>query len=359
MSTLARYISIEFLKILLISLGAFVAIYLVVDIFQGMRMLMDFKPPVQIIAKLYLLKIPKILVQIIPVAVLLSTLLTLGILSRNSEITAMKSSGLSLYVIVAPILVIAIVISLFSFLFSEYLVPFTNREVRFTEKVSVRKEAQKTFFKQNKIWYRSDNSIYNIQFFEPETNTLKGITIYHIGGDFRLVKRVDAKEARWTGSVWKFYDAREEVFSNGNITTNVYKEMPFKLPESPEEFKLEKREAEEMGFMELKDYLKKLRREGYDSTSLSVDLYSKVSFPFTSLIMVFIGIPFALKGGRSSGIAFGVGISVLVGFGYWLIMSLGLSLGRVEALPPLLAAWGANIVFGLTGVLMMMKVEGD
>lgn len=359
MPILARYISREFFKTLLISLGAFVAIYLVVDIFQGMRMFMDFKPPFHIIAKLYLLKIPKIVSQVTPIAVLLSTLLTLGLLSKSSEITAMKSSGISLYLIVSPILVIGVMISAFSFLFSEYLVPYTNKEVRFTERVTVRKETPKSFFKQNKIWYRSDNAIYNIQLFEPDHDTFKGITIYYMGANFKLTKRIDAREARWDGTTWRFYDAKEETFTNGQIPVRIYKEIPIKLPESPEDFKIEKRETEDMGFAELREYIKKLRKEGYDSTTLSADLYSKISFPFTSLIMVFIGIPFALKGGRSSGVAFGVGISVLVGFGYWLIMSLGLSLGRVEALPPLLAAWGANIVFGLAGILMMMKVEGD
>lgn len=359
MPILAKYISREFLKTLLISLGAFIAIYLVVDIFQGMRMFMDFKPPFYIVAKLYLLKIPKIVSQVTPVAVLLSTLLTLGLLSKNSEITAMKSSGISLYIIVSPILAIALMISIFSFLFSEYIVPYTNKEVRFIERVTVRRETPKSFFKQNKIWYRGDNSIYNIQLFEPDANTLKGITIYYIDNGFKLTKRIDAREARWDGTTWRFYDAKEETFTNGQIPVIIYKEIPIKLPESPEDFKIEKRETEDMGYAELKEYLKKLRKEGYDSTTLSSDLYSKISFPFTSLIMVFIGIPFALKGGRTGGIAFGVGISVLIGFGYWLIMSLGISLGRVEALPPLLAAWGANIVFGLAGILMMMGVEGD
>ncbi|MBM2837432.1 MAG: rane protein [Deltaproteobacteria bacterium] len=114
MPILARYISIEFLKMLLLSLGAFLVIYLVVDILQGMAMLMEHKPALTLVAKLYALKIPKIVSQVTPVAVLLSTLMTLGVLSKNSEITAMKSSGVSLYLIVAPILVMAFIISIFS-----------------------------------------------------------------------------------------------------------------------------------------------------------------------------------------------------------------------------------------------------
>lgn len=359
MPILVRYISKEFLKTILLSLVAFVAIYLVVDIFQGIKMLMEYKPGLPLVARLYLLKIPRIISQVTPITVLLSTLMTLGLLSRNSEITAMKSSGISLYRIVFPILIMAVVVSLLSFLSNEFIVPHTNREATFIEKVRIKKRTQKVFFKQNKIWYRSENAIYNIQLFEPETNKLKGITIYYMGEGFRLSKRIEAKEATWDGSAWKLYDVREDIIVNGEITTKSYKELPVKLPESPEDLKAEERSSEEMGFWELRDYIRKLRSEGYDSSRLAVDLHSKLSFPLTSLIMALLGIPFALKGGRSSGIAFGVGISVLIGLGYWMVMSFGLSLGRAEALPPLLSAWGANIMFGLAGILMMMKVEGD
>ena len=359
MPILARYISIEFFKVLLLSLGAFLVIYLVVDILQGMAMLMEHKPALTLVAKLYALKIPKIVSQVTPVAVLLSTLMTLGVLSKNSEITAMKSSGISLYLIVAPILVMAFIISIFSFISNEYIVPYTNREVFFVEKVLIKKQEKKSFFKQNKIWYRSDNAIYNIQLFDPDTNKLKGVTVYYIGDGFRLSKRIEAREVTWDGSAWLFSDVREDIIGDAAITTKTYKELQINLPESPEALTAGERDSEEMGFRELREYVGRLRNEGYDPIRFAVDMHSKLSYPFTSLIMAFLGIPFALKGGRSSGMAFGVGISVLVGFGYWLIMSLGLSLGRAEALPPLLSAWGANIVFGLAGILMMMKMEGD
>jgi lipopolysaccharide export system permease protein len=359
MPILLRYISREFLKVFILSLSSFIAIYLVVDAFQGIRMIMEYSPALSLIAKLYLLKIPKIVSLTIPVAVLLSTLLTLGLLSRNSEITAMKSSGVSLYLIVTPILAISLLISALSFLSNEYVVPYTNMEARFTEKVGIRKKSMKTFFKQNKIWYRSEDAIYNIRLFDPDTNTMRGITIYSMGEGFGLLKRVEAREARWNGKGWRFYDCREDIFDNGTITTNRYKELEVKLPESPEALRAEEREAEEMGFWELRGYIKRLRNEGYDPLRFIVDLHSKVSSPFTSLIMALLGIPFALKGGRSSGLAFGVGVSVVVGFGYWLIMSFAISLGRVGALPPILAAWGANIVFGSVATIMIMKVEGD
>ena len=356
---MARYILREFLKTLFLSLGAFLVIYLVVDILQGMAMIMEHRPALSLVAKLYALKIPKIVSQVTPVAVLLSTLITLGLLSKNSEVTAMKSSGISLYLIVAPILLMAFIVSIFLFVSNEYIVPHTIREVFFIEKVLIKKEAQKSFFKQNKIWYRSDNAIYNILLFEPDINRLKGVTVYYIGDGFRLTKRIEAREAAWDGTAWRFYDVREDVIGNTAIATNTYKELQVNLPESPEALKTVERDSDEMGFRELREYVRRLRSEGYDPTRFAVDMHSKLSFPFTSLVMALLGIPFALKSGRSSGIAFGVGISVLVGFGYWLIMSLGLSLGRAEVLPPLLSAWGANIVFGLAGILMMVKIEGD
>lgn len=359
MPVLVRYITGEFLKTLLLSLTAFLVIYLAVDILQGMAMIMEHKPALILVIKLYSFKLPKIISQVTPVAVLLSTLMTLGLLSKNSEITAMKSSGISLYAIAAPIIAAAFFVSVFSFISNEYIIPYANREVFFVEKVLIKKQAQKSFFKQNKIWYRSDNAIYNIRLFDHETNRLKGVTVYYLGNDFKLLKRIGAKEVAWSGTEWMFYDVREDVINKNIITTKTYTDLQINLPESPEVLTSGERRSEEMSFSELRKYVGRLRSEGYDPTKFAVDMHSKLSNPFTSLIMAFLGIPFALKGGRSSGIAFGVGISVLIGFGYWLIMSLGLSLGRAEALPPLLSAWGANIVFGLAGVLMVMRMEGD
>lgn len=359
MPILARYICTELLKTLLLSLGAFLVIYLVVDILQGMPMIMEHRPALSLVAKLYLLKLPKIISQVTPVAVLLSTMLTLGLFSKNSEIIAMKSSGVSLYLIVAPILTMAFIISILSFVSNEYIVPSANKEVYFIEKALIKKQTQRSFFKQNKIWYRSDNAIYNIQIFDPDANRLKGITVYSLGEGFRLTKRLEAREAAWDGATWLFYDVREDILGSATITTNTYKEKRVDLPESPDALKAGEREPDEMGFRELRDYVRRMRSEGYDPTKLTVDMHSKLSFPFTSLIMALLGIPFALKGGRSSGIALGIGISVLLGFGYWLIMSFGISLGRAEAMPAVLSAWGANILFGLAGILMIMKMEGE
>jgi len=356
---LHRYVIREYLKIFALSLSSLILIYVVVLFFQKMNLFNKHQAPFYLMFEYLLYKIPEATFQwTIPYAALLSTLLTLGGLSRHSEITAFKAGGISLYRITLPLIFIVLIISFFSFLGNDYLVPFTNQKTRYLLDVKVRKEPPTSFFKNYKIWYRSDHRIFNIQLLDPKKKALKGFTLYEFDDQFQCVQRIDANEARWVDEKWRLYEgAMRDFDERGSIRTTSFEEMDFPMKEDWESFKKSSWDSDEMSYAELRTYIQKIQSSGYDATRYLVDLYSKLSYPLLNVIMVLIGIPFALKTGRSGGVALSVGISVLIGFLYGILFYIFISFGKSGILPPIFACWIPTLLFGLAGIFTLMSIR--
>ncbi len=356
---LHRYVIREYLKVFALSLSGLILIYLVVLFFQKMDTFIKYQAPFLLIFEYLLYKIPEVIFQwTLPYAVLLSTLLTLGTLSRHSEITAMKAGGVSLYRITIPLFIIALLISFFSFLGNENLVPLTNQKTRHLLSVKLRKEQQTSYFKNYKIWYHGDSGIFNVQLLDAKEKILKGITLYQFDDQFRCIRRIDAREAKWSNGKWKFYQGAIREFKEGiAIQTTPFTEKDFDFQEDWGSFQRIERKAEEMSYTELQNYIQRIQTSGYDTTRYLTDLYSKLSYPFLNLIMVLIGIPFALKTGRSGGVALSIGISVVIGFIYGVMFYVFLSFGKSGILPPFLAAWTPTLLFGLAGIFTLTSIR--
>lgn len=356
---LQRYVVREYLKTFALSLSSLILIYVVVLFFQKMAHFTKYQAPFYVIFEYLLLKVPDVIFQrTLPYAVLLATLLTLGALSRHSEITAMKAGGVSLYRITFPLLFIAFLFSICSFLGNEYLVPYANQRTQYLLDVKVQKDDSLGFFKNNKIWYRTDPYILNIQLLDSQKKVLEGLTLYQFDNRFRCIQRIDAREAKWIDGKWKFYNGTTRDFDeSGSIRTTPFKDMDIPLSESWESIQNVEQRSEQMSYMELWTYIQKIQSSGYDSTRYLVDLYSKLSYPFLSLIMVLIGVPFALKTGRSGGVALNIGISVMIGFVYGIIFYIFLSFGKSGILSPFLSSWIPTLLFGLAGIFTLMSVR--
>jgi lipopolysaccharide export system permease protein len=356
---LYRYVVREFLRIFTLSVSSLVLIYVVVLFFQKLDVFIKYNAPFYLIFKYLLYQVPEAIFQwTLPYSVLLSILLTLGMLSRHSEIIAMKAGGVSLYRITLPFFFMALIVSVFSFLGNEYLVPYTNQRVRNLMTREVRKENPSSSFKNYKIWYRSNQRIYNIQLLDSKEKVLKGVTVYQFDHQFRCIQRIDAREVKWVNGKWEFYEGAVRDFDqDGSIRTMPFDKMEFPLRENWEAFQRTGRDSDEMSYTELRTYIQKIQSAGYDATRYLVDLYSKLSYPLLNLIMVLIGIPFALKTGRSGGVALNIGTSVLIGFAYGVTFYVFLSFGKSGVLPPLLAAWTPTLLFVLAGTFTLMSVR--
>lgn len=356
---LSRYVTREYLKVFCLSLTGLIFIYVVVLFFQKVDLFIKHQASFWLIFEYLLYKIPEVIFQwTLPYAVLVATLLTLGTFSRHSEITAMKAGGVSLYRITIPLFIIALFVSFFSFLGNEYIVPLSNQKTRTLLSVKVRKEEQTSLFKNYKIWYHGDRGIFNIQLLDSKEKVLKGLTLYQFDDQFRCTQRIDAREAKWMDGKWKLYrGAIREFGEGGTIRTIPYAELELNLSENWDSFQKIERKAGEMSYTELRDYIQKIQASGYDATRYLTDLYAKLSYPFLNLIMVMIGIPFALKTGRSGGIALGIGVSVMIGFLYGVTFYVFLSFGKSGVLPPFLAAWSPTFLFGLAGIFTLTSIR--
>jgi lipopolysaccharide export system permease protein len=358
LTILNRYITREFLKVFFLSLSAFVVIYLIVDILENINQFLKRDVPPSSIIEFFVFKIPPIIVQVTPVATLLSSIITLGILSRNSELIAIMASGINIYRIIVPIVGFSFLVSIASFMGNESIVPYTNQRLKHIENTELKKKKPLISFKQNRIWYRSKNAIYNIDLFDPTQNTLKGITIFYFDREFNLNHRIDARMAKWIDKEWHFFKIASRIFDNGKeIKMEKWDKKIIPLPEVADDFKFAEKSADEMSYRDLKSYVNKIKAEGYDATKYLVDLHAKLAFPFASLIMSLIGIPFALKTGREKGIISGIGISILISFGYWIMFSFTLSFGHGGVLPPIVSAWISNFTFLTIGIIMLLNVR--
>lgn len=356
---LNRYVVSEYLKVLIMAVSSLTLIYIVVVFFQKVNAFIRYQAPLHLMFEYLLYKIPEVtLLWTLPYGVLLGTLLTLGIFSRHSEITAMKAGGVSLYRITFPLLIIAFFVGLLSFVGNEYLLPFTSQSTQYLMDYKIKNERPLTFFKNYKIWYHGDHCIINIQLLDPEREVLKGFTLYQIDDRFQCTQRIDAREAKWMNGRWRLYDGAIRDFdSAGADRTTPFEERDLTLREDWTAFQGVERKWEEMSYTELRTYIQKIQSAGYNPTRYLVALYAKVSYPFLNVIMVLIGIPFALKTGRSGGVALSIGVSVAIGFIYGVMFYFFLSLGKSGVIPPFLSAWTPTMLFGLAGIFALTSVR--
>ena len=358
MSIISRYIVSTYLRLIALCAGSFISIYLVIDFLEKISRFTRAQGKVQHILLFFLYKIPEITNQIAPLAVLMATLLTLGMLARHSEITAMRSCGMSMARITSPILITAFAISVLTFLTAEFVIPESFSRMQYTQAVLIEKKSPNAFFRQQNIWYREENTLLEARNFIPASLTLKGVTLWQMGPGMQPVQRVEAESAVFTDAGWLLREVVIRDMGRGEVAaTQPRKELPVPLRLKVADLKVLEKQASSMGLFALRRYCNKLKKGGYDVSRYQAQLHSRMSLPFASLVMGFLGIPFALRSGRTSGIAVGIGISLGIGFGYFAVNALLLSLGQAGVLPPFVSAWAANFIFTCLGVWLAMTVN--
>ncbi|MEK6777480.1 MAG: LPS export ABC transporter permease LptG [bacterium] len=351
MKILSRYIAKEFIKIFLLCFSAVAIIYLLAHFLGKLDEFIEFKAAPSLVATFILLKLPGIFYEVLPVVVLLATLFTLGFLSKNNEITALRSCGTGLAVILLPVFSVVLLLVFLSIADGEWLVPYANQRSTYLDDVALKKRAPILALRKNRIWFHTgENTFCNILKVDPEKKVLNNITLYVFNKDFDLITRMDADQVSWDGRRWTTSDATEWTFTgSGVIEQERHFQGPFPLTVSLEDMIHVEKLPVAMGYAELRDYIRILKRNGYPAAFYEVDLYAKTAYPIISLIMVLLGVPFALQINRSGGVGISIGLSLGIGFIYWVTFAVGLSFGHAGFLPPLLAAWMVNALFGVGG----------
>lgn len=357
MKIIVRHILNEFLTIFFLCVVTLVSIYLIIDLFEKIDDLMENNATLSEGLRFFLYKIPFILYQIMPVATVLATLLSLGILSKNVEVTAMKAGGISIFKIIYPLIAASAAISVLSFIINEFIAPPAKRQAELIKRIRIEKKENLSSFKQNRLWYSSKERLYTIRHIDQRQGIIHGLTLYEIDSKFNITARVDAEEAKWLTGKWHVVKGIKRQFEDGLIKTSLIENETIPLQEGPDKLPGTEKLADEMSFSELRGYIKELKGDGYDATRYIVDLHGKIAFPFINIIMVIVAVPFTLKTGRHSGMAMGIGLSIIISFSYWIVYAVTTSIGYNGLLPPIIAAWSSNMIFGIIGILMFMNVR--
>ncbi|HSP06065.1 MAG TPA: LPS export ABC transporter permease LptG [Acidobacteriota bacterium] len=353
---LDRYIVREFLKNMLLILVALVVIAELIVATQLVDDLFKHKVGVDVLLQYLKFNFPQWVFFVLPVAAMTTTLITFGALTRNSEVIAMRSSGISLYRISTPVIVVGIALSAFAFWLQDHILPYTNK-VANRYKDQIKGETAQANSALERHWISGSDGFYNYDLFDLRKKTMYGFSIYQLDlTSFSLQKRIYAREARFQGDQWLLRQGWERTFQRGNTKFALFKAEKIKLPVNPDYFISEQELPSEMTFGELQTYIQKIRERGFDFVRFAVDLQAKLSFPTVSLILTLIAIPFSFTTGKR-GALYGIGISIVMGIIFWFFLALTKSLGYLEILNPFLAAWTPNILASLFALYLLFKLR--
>jgi LPS export ABC transporter permease LptG len=309
---------------------------------------------------------PQYIYWCIPVSVLIAGLVTVGILTRTSELVVMRACGISLYRAAAPLLVFAVVAGGVLFLFEENVLAYSNRRAEELRHV-IRRGSPRTVDILDRRWILGrKGEIYNYIFFDPRRTELAGFSVFRFAPRAgRLQSRAFYRTVTFSGKatgfeqtvMWQARDGWVREFDR-QVEQRAYRpvERADLSIEPPQYFVTEQTPAERMTYAQLKRYIVELRASGISVTDYEVELHRKVSFPWVTLIMTLIAVPFAVTTGRR-GAMYGIGLGIVLALVYWITMSVFGAIGASGVIHPLLAAWAPNILFAASAAYLLLTVR--
>ncbi|MBM2802837.1 MAG: export transporter permease LptG [Deltaproteobacteria bacterium] len=347
---LDRYLAAGFLRIFFISLVVITSLYVTVDFFDRIGSLLDSGAPFLTVVRYFFFKAPLLISRVVGFATLFSTLFCLGMLVRTHEITAIRSSGISVQRIALPLLLLSLLICALTFVWNESLVPAFAHHAQTIYKTEIKNRQQQSLIGTHDIWIRGDASFINIDRFNTRSGTLENITIFLLNRDFSLRALVEIPQAQWIENRWKANEATEWNLQTDGKMLRREASVTLPMTETPADLKSLARNAEEFTFFDLQKQIADLKSKGIDTTTYEVDLQVKLAVPLISPLMVMLAIPFALKRQMTGNLSLSFGIAMLIGFGYWVLLGFCISLGHSAALPPIASAWIPNAIFAMIGL---------
>ena len=358
------YLLREFSTMFLMVQSSIVLILLVFTFFDLMGDILRNHAPLSMVGAYLLNLTPSMVYQSTPLSVLIATLVTFGGLNRTSELTAMKATGISLYRLVIPVVAIGAILGAALFAFDQSYLPQANRRQEALRNTIKGRPAQTTLHPDQKWIFGAQQPgqperIFYYQFFDQDANAFANMTVFEFDpASFAVTRRIFASRVVWNADehAWNFENGWVRNWQ-GQAFTGF---RPFLLADFPEisegpgYFKKENLQSQEMNYGQLQHYINDLRQSGFDTMRLRVQLYHKLAYPLVSIIMTILAVPFAVSMGRRgslTGLATAIGIAI----SYWVIAGLFDAMGSVNYLPPTLAAWSPDILFGLAGSYMLLR----
>lgn len=365
MRILDRYTLKSIISIFISCIFVFLFLYIVIDLLTNLDEILKHQASLALLVRYYLSYLPIMFVQVSPFACLLSTVYTFGKLNHNNEIIAMRSSGLSIFDIARNALIFGLLISLTVFWVSDKFVPSASVENQ-KIKAQIEGDSEKGKLKKpdeiiNLSMYGLRNRLFFINRYSPATKTMEGITILEHDQHQNLTRKINAVKGIYEDGLWKFYQTTTYSYDqNGQIIDEplYMEEEIMNITETPGDLASLRQKPEQMDIRQMQNYIWRLSKSGATGIirNLKVDLYQRFTSPFTSIIIILLGIPFSLlMRKRATGMA-AIGVSISVGFLYYVLDAICLAIGKSGLLFPSLAASLSHIIVLSTSLYLISKL---
>jgi lipopolysaccharide export system permease protein len=362
MRILDRYIIRELIGKFIFGIAVFSSLFIGTGtLFRLARYMTKYGASMFMLTKLFVYSLPGIVVLTFPMSMLLASLLSFGRLSGSSEITAMRSSGISFYRLAAPVFLVAFGVSIFAVAFNELIVPqantaYNNLVYYEIEKNTAPKSQEHIIIKD--IQQGNLQRLIYARRYDAVTDSMIGVVVQQFEND-ELVRVENAESANWYDNKWVLYDGMIHNYLSKGEKSSEMRAVPFKeqvlsLNKDPKTIILDQKKMKEMSIPELKQEISTLYSQYVSTSDYEVELHQRVSIPMASLVFAMIGAPLGLQPQRSSP-SIGLGISIIIIFIYYAIMTLMVALGQAGTIPAILAAWVPNIVGIFVGVYLVRK----
>ena len=367
------YVSRQYLRIFMVAFVSLVGLFYISTFIDLADKLFRGTATSGLLLRYFYWETPQYVYYIIPLAGLVATLVTIGLLTRNSELIVMRACGISLYRSAAPMVLFAAVCSGVLFEMQEHVLAISNREAQRLN-ATIRGWPVQTFGTLDRRWILGNTgAIYHYDFFDPAVNQFAGLSIFEVdAAAWRLASLTYAKSVGlvpgpgtggessliWLGRdgwVRDFTVATEHDTTGTAVNYQPFAQRPLSL-EPPKFFNAPEPDADRMTYAELNRYVTELQASGYYVINYIVQLHRKVAFPFVTVVMTLLAVPFAATTGRR-GALYGIGIGIVMAIAYWIMLSVFGALGAGGAMSPLLAAWAPNILFGSAAAVMLLSVR--
>lgn len=361
---LDEYLLREFLSLLVLVLAGFVLLMLVFTFFELIGDILRNHIAIVTVGDYLINLTPSMIYQITPLAVLIAVLVTFGVLNRNSEIVAMKATGISLYRLVVPIVSISALLAIGLFLFDQSYLPQANRRQE-ALRSTIKGRPPQTFLHPEHNWIFGQprpgepGRIFYYEFFDPDQKEFANLSVFEFNpATFSLTRRIFAQRVTWNDNAgtWAFQNGWERDMGGANVTRyQEFKNTSFsEIHEEPGYFVKENKQSQEMNFSQLQGYIHDLSQSGFDTMRLRVSLWHKLAYPLIAVIMAVLAIPFALSMGRRGSLT-GIAVAIGLALTYWVLDSLFGAMGDVNYLPAPLAAWAADLLFSIAGGYLLLR----
>jgi lipopolysaccharide export system permease protein len=354
---LDRYLLREFLGYSLLGVGTFISLFTIVDLFEKLDIFVDHHTPFLTVLRYYEQGLPTVLTEVLPLSLLLGSLLGLSQLRKNNEVTAMQGSGQSPWRLARPLLTAALIASVGQYGMNEMIGPASYARQQRIMVEEIKQQVQADRESQSDVRLLGGGSrFYMARFFDAKSATLRDVSVQFLDRP-TMHRRIDAENAKYEDGVWKFGHGFYRTFRDSVETM-----VPFhiygssELEEQPSDFARLNEDPFHMGMKNLLLFARRVRESGGETQKHLTNFHLRASFPLANVIMVLLGTALSLRVVRGGSMALGFGISVSVGFGYFAFIRVGQALGYSGSLPPMLAAWLGNLVFGILGGLFFWRV---